>query len=56
MNDTKKFREIAATFRGLADTADKVADVLEKENHTPEELEEALKSFVWEITKMQAMS
>ncbi len=56
MNRAKEYREIATTFRGLADTADKVADVLEKENHTPEELEETMKSFVWEITKMQTMS
>ncbi len=56
MNAAKKYREIAATFRGIADAADKVADVVEKENSTPEETEEAVKNFVWELAKMQKMS
>lgn len=54
-NDAKKYREIAAAFRGVADTADKVADVLEKENSTDAEAEEALKNFMWEVAKMKAM-
>ncbi len=56
MNGAKEYREIATTFRGIADAADKVADVVEKENSTTEEMEEALKDFMWELTKMQAMS
>lgn len=54
-NDAKKYREIAAAFRGVADAADKVADVVEKENSTDVEVEEALKNFMWEVAKMQAM-
>ncbi len=56
MNDAKKYREIAATFRGIADAADQVAAVLEKGNGTQEEMEEAMKNFVWEMAKMQAMN
>ncbi len=56
MNDAKGYREIASTFRGIADAADKAADALEKENGTPEETEEAVKNFVWELAKMQTRS
>jgi len=56
MDDTKKYREIAVIFRGIADAADEVANVNEKENSTPEEMEEALKNFLWETLKMQAIS
>ncbi len=55
MNEAKKYREIATAFRGIADEADKVADALEKENGTTEEVEEAVKNFVWELAKMQTM-
>ncbi len=56
MNDAKKYRELAAAFRGVADATDKVADVMEKEDSTPEQMEEAMKNFMWEMAKMQALT
>ncbi len=56
MNQAKEYRKIAVAFRGVADAADKVADMMENENGTPEEMEKAMKNFVWEMAKMQAMN
>jgi len=54
-NSVKEYRELAATFRGVADAADKVADIVENGESTPGELEEATKNFMWEIVKMRAI-
>lgn len=57
MNDfgsSKELRETAGVFRAVAETADKVADVMDQ--GTEEELEAAMKEYLWQLIKLQAMA
>lgn len=53
MNEAKQYREFAEAFRSAANEAEKVADLIEK-NGTPEEMDEAMKNFIWKLMKAQA--
>lgn len=55
-SEAKEIREMAEVFKKAAAAADKMADILEDENHTKEQEEEAMKDFMWQMVKLQQMS
>ena len=54
-DEIKKYRDIAKALRDAADATDKVAGLMEKEDCTEVELEEALKDFAWQLMKLSAL-
>lgn len=54
-SDTKKCRDIAKALRDAADAADKIVDLMEKEDYTEEEADEALKDFTWKLLQISML-
>lgn len=54
-DEIKSYRDIAKTLRDAADATDKVADLMEKEDCTEAELEEAMKDFAWQLMKLSSI-
>lgn len=51
-NDIEKCRSIAKILRDAADAADKIVDLMEKEDCTEAEMDEALKDFTWKLVQI----
>lgn len=54
-NEVAEYRTIAKTLRDAADATDKVADLMEKEDCSEAELEEAMKDFAWQLMKLSSI-
>ena len=54
-NAIAEYRSIAKTLRDAADATDKVADLMEKEDCTEAELEEAMKDLAWQFMKLSSI-
>lgn len=55
-DEVVEYRTIANTLRDTANAADKVADMMEKEECTAEELGGALKDFAWQLLKLSSIT
>lgn len=54
-DNTKEIRDIAKNLRDAADSADRMAVVLENKDSTEKEIEDATKDFAWQMVKMQTL-
>ena len=55
MNNTEDIRKMAKAMRDAADSADRLAAVMENEESTEKEIEDATKDFTWQIVKMKTL-
>lgn len=54
-NDIEQCRRVAKTLRDAADAADKIVDLMEKEDCTEAEMDEALKDFTWKLVQISML-
>lgn len=50
-----KLRDMAKAFREMADATDRVADLIENQDSTEQEQEEAMKDYLWKAMKIQTL-
>ena len=55
MDSLEDIREMAKALRDSADSADRLAAVLENKDSTEKEIEDATKDFTWQMVKMQTL-
>lgn len=55
MTEAEKLKKVAELFRKSAETANKFAAVLEDENATEEEIDNAAKDYTWQVMKIANM-
>lgn len=55
MNSMEDIRKMAKALRDAADSADRLAAVLENKDSTEKEIEDATKDFTWQMVKMQTL-
>ena len=55
MDSLEDIRKMAKALRDSADSADRLAAVLENKDSTEKEIEDATKDFAWQMVKMQAL-
>ena len=55
MDSLEDIRKMAKALREAADSAEKLAEVMENKDSTEKEIEDAAKDFAWQMVKMQTL-